>query len=49
MLLLHAGMLPLLKRLARLSGQLADACLKHQGTALHYSKTKLGCQGRNKR
>ena len=33
---------PFLKRLACLSGQLANACMEHQGIALHCSNTKLG-------
>ena len=32
---------PFLKRFARLSGQLANACMEHQGTALHSSNTKF--------
>ena len=33
---------PFLKRLDRLSGQLANACMEHQSIDLHCSSTKLG-------
>ena len=40
---------PFLNRLARLSGQLATACLEHNGIALDSSNAKLGFEVPNKR
>ena len=36
------------KRVARLSGQLATACLEHQGIAFHCSNTMLSLQAPNR-
>ena len=48
--LLNAAVLKtLLKHLTRLSIQLANACLEHQGVAFHCSNIKLGFKIPNKR